>query len=138
MRELGTTAFMSNRGRQNVASSLAENLGLDWRRGAAWFEAQLVDYDVTNNWGNWAYVAGVGHDTSDRSFNIVTQAQRYDLEGDYVRRWLPVLADVKTVHVHTPDRMKRGEQEAAGAVIGTDYPAPMIDLEASYRRLRAS
>ncbi|MEZ4685696.1 MAG: DASH family cryptochrome [Bacteroidia bacterium] len=88
MIELKTTGFMSNRGRQNVASYLVNDLKLDWRMGAEWFESILVDYDVCSNWGNWNYVAGVGNDPREgRYFNVERQAERYDPEGAYVRRW---------------------------------------------------
>lgn len=89
MRELLYTGFMSNRGRQNVASYLTKELRIDWRWGAAWFESQLIDYDVCSNWLNWAYVAGVGNDPrEDRRFNIKRQAEQYDPKGDYVKTWL--------------------------------------------------
>lgn len=87
MRELSETGWMSNRGRQNVASYLAKTMKVDWRLGAEWFERQLVDYDVANNWGNWTYVAGVGADPRDRVFNPEVQARVYDPEGEYVKRW---------------------------------------------------
>jgi deoxyribodipyrimidine photo-lyase len=90
MIELQQTGFMSNRGRQNVASYLTKDLGIDWTWGAAYFESQLLDYDVCSNWGNWNYVAGVGNDPrEDRYFNIAKQANTYDPKGDYVRQWLP-------------------------------------------------
>ncbi len=89
MIELKYTGFMSNRGRQNVASYLCNDLKLDWRYGAAYFEQQLIDYDVCSNWGNWAYVAGVGNDPrKDRYFNVVKQANDYDKEGVYRKLWL--------------------------------------------------
>lgn len=88
MTELNQTGWMSNRGRQNVASYLAKHLKLDWRLGAAYFEKKLIDYDASSNWGNWAYLAGVGQDPRDRVFNTVSQAQRYDKEGAYRRLWL--------------------------------------------------
>lgn len=89
MREVQLTGWMSNRGRQNVASYLVHELGLDWRMGAAYFESQLLDYDVCSNWGNWAYVAGVGNDPRpDRKFNTVRQAAEYDKDGSYRKLWL--------------------------------------------------
>jgi deoxyribodipyrimidine photo-lyase len=89
MRELAATGWMSNRGRQNVASYLVHDLGLDWRLGAAWFEQLLVDYDPCSNWGNWQYLAGVGNDPREgRRFNPDLQAERYDPDGQYVRRWI--------------------------------------------------
>lgn len=89
MRELNLTGFMSNRGRQNVASYLCNDLKLDWRYGAAYFEQQLIDYDACSNWGNWAYIAGVGNDPrTDRYFNIEKQAQNYDGDKKFRHLWL--------------------------------------------------
>lgn len=89
MLELKLSGFMSNRGRQNVASFLCHNLNLDWRYGAAYFEQQLIDYDVCSNWGNWAYVAGVGNDPrNNRMFNIEKQANDYDSNKTYRNLWL--------------------------------------------------
>ena len=89
MRELNLTGFMSNRGRQNVASYLVKDLKVNWTWGAAYFEEKLIDYNPASNWGNWAYVAGVGNDPRDnRYFNIEKQAQQYDPKGEYVKLWL--------------------------------------------------
>ena len=89
MRELNTTGWMSNRGRQNTASFLIHDLKQDWRWGAAYFESALVDYDPASNWGNWMYIAGVGHDARPfRKFNTKLQAERYDSEGTYRKLWL--------------------------------------------------
>lgn len=89
MKELKLTGFMSNRGRQNVASFLVKDLNIDWRWGAAWFEHMLTDYDVCSNWGNWMYVAGVGNDPREnRYFNVLNQAEKYDPKGEFVQHWL--------------------------------------------------
>ena len=89
MKELKLTGFMSNRGRQNVASFLVKDLNIDWRWGAAWFEHMLTDYDVCSNWGNWMYVAGVGNDPREnRYFNVPNQAEKYDPKGEFVQHWL--------------------------------------------------
>ena len=89
MIELKLTGFMSNRGRQNVASYLCNDLKLDWRYGAAYFEEQLIDYDVCSNWGNWAYLAGVGNDPrGNRYFNIEKQSSDYDKNKVYRNLWL--------------------------------------------------
>ena len=88
MIELKETGWMSNRGRQNVASFFAKELHLDWRIGAAYFEALLLDYDVHSNYGNWMYVSGVGNDPRDRKFNVDLQAERYDTDGRYRKLWL--------------------------------------------------
>jgi len=89
MIELKLTGFMSNRGRQNVASYLCNDLNLDWRYGAAYFEQQLIDYDVSSNWCNWAYIAGVGNNPRGKSvFNIEKQANDYDSDKSYRKLWL--------------------------------------------------
>ncbi|XP_068333777.1 cryptochrome DASH, chloroplastic/mitochondrial [Pyrus communis] len=92
MKELSTTGFMSNRGRQIVCSFLVRDMGIDWRMGAEWFETCLLDYDPCSNYGNWTYGAGVGNDPrEDRYFSIPKQAQNYDPDGEYVAYWLPQL-----------------------------------------------
>ncbi len=88
MIELNKTGWMSNRGRQNIASYYAKTLELDWRIGAAYFESLLIDYDVHSNYGNWLYVAGVGNDPRNRTFNVKLQAERYDEHGKFQKRWL--------------------------------------------------
>lgn len=89
MRELQLTGFMSNRGRQNVASYLCHDLHIHWRYGAAYFEELLIDYDASSNWGNWAYIAGVGNDPRDaRRFNPQKQASDYDAKKIYRDLWL--------------------------------------------------
>lgn len=88
MIELKKTGWMSNRGRQNVASFFAKELFLDWRIGAAYFETMLIDYDVHSNYGNWMYVSGVGNDPRDRKFNVDLQAERYDTNGKFQKLWL--------------------------------------------------
>ena len=88
MIELAETGFMSNRGRQNVASFWAKEWQQDWRIAAAYFESLLIDYDVHSNYGNWIYNAGVGNDPRDRKFNIKRQAEMYDGKGDYQKLWL--------------------------------------------------
>lgn len=88
MIELKKTGWMSNRGRQNVASFFAKDLLLDWRIGAAYFESMLIDYDVHSNYSNWMYVAGVGNDPRDRKFNVDLQAKRYDANHKYRNAWL--------------------------------------------------
>ena len=89
-RELYLTGYTSSRARQNVASFLTKHLQLDWRLGAEWYESMLVDYDVSSNWGNWQYVAGVGNDPRGeaRVFNPVKQAFEYDPQAEYVKAWV--------------------------------------------------
>jgi deoxyribodipyrimidine photo-lyase len=133
MRELNATGFMSNRGRQNVASFLVSDLGIDWTWGATYFESKLIDYDPCSNWGNWNYVAGVGNDPRQfsngqpRYFNIYSQAMRYDEQGDYVKHWLQELAQVPAEQVHLVSNLSAAQQEAYGVVLGVDYPLPVVD-----------
>lgn len=110
MIELRTTGFMSNRGRQNVASFLVKDLQQDWRIGASWFESQLIDYDVCSNWCNWNYVSGVGTDPrKERYFNVISQANRYDEKGAYVKHWIPELEHLDKEQVHQPYLMQHAD-----------------------------
>lgn len=136
MRELNRTGFMSNRGRQNVASFLAQNLNIDWRMGAEYFESKLLDYDVCSNYGNWMYNATVGQDPRNRYFNIVGQAQKYDSNGHYVRLWVPELEKVPTEYIHEPHKMMPDQQKLYEVKIGSAYPRPMLDLEKSYEEIK--
>ncbi|KAL6216898.1 hypothetical protein ACLB2K_010116 [Fragaria x ananassa] len=103
MKELSTTGFISNRGRQIVCSFLVRDMGIDWRMGAEWFETCLLDYDPCSNYGNWTYGAGVGNDPrEDRYFSIPKQAQNYDPEGEYVAYWLPQLKSLTKENRHFP------------------------------------
>lgn len=114
MRELRATGFMSNRGRQNVASFLALDMGLDWRQGADWFESFLVDYDVASNWGNWIHAAGLTTGRVNR-FNVVRQSKMYDKDGAYIRHWIPELRNVPVRFIHEPWRMSPDEKATFGA-----------------------
>ncbi|KAK9831060.1 hypothetical protein WJX74_001561 [Apatococcus lobatus] len=124
MREIAQTGFMSNRGRQNVASYLILDCGVDWRQGADYFESVLADYDVCSNWGNWISAAGLTGGRINK-FNIVKQSKDYDEQGDYVRTWCPELAKVPSSHVHEPYKMSGDQQQSTGCVIDKDYPAPI-------------
>ena len=94
MIELMSTGYCSNRVRQNVASVLTKDLEIDWRAGAEWFQLLLEDNCVGANFGNWLYFSGVGPDPKNRHFRTVSQALKYDADGEYVKKWLPMLADV--------------------------------------------
>lgn len=128
MRELAQTGWMSNRGRQNVASYLALDLEEDWRQGADWFESALVDYDVCSNWGNWVAAAGM---TGGRinAFNITKQSKDYDAEGDYIKKWIPELSSVPHSHIHEPWKLSQeAAQQAAVKIAGEgegSYPRPI-------------
>jgi deoxyribodipyrimidine photo-lyase len=138
MRQLVATGSMPNRARMVVASFLTKDLLVDWREGESCFMAHLLDGDPASNLGGWQWAASVGADAQPwfRVFNPVTQGERFDPDGTYVRRWLPELADVPTSRVHAPWTMTADEQAAAGCRIGTDYPAPIVDhAEARARAL---
>ncbi len=136
MRELNSTGYMSNRGRQNVASFLSQNLNIDWRMGASWFESRLIDYDVCSNWGNWAYNSAVGHDPRDRYFNIVHQAKKYDKKGEYVRLWLPELKNIPDNYIHEPWKAESKQPDLFDNFSSIDYPQPVIDLDKSYEKIK--
>jgi deoxyribodipyrimidine photo-lyase len=126
---------MSNRGPQNVASFLTDALEVDWRWGAAYFEQQLVDYDVASNWGNWAYQAGVGNDSRDNHFDVLSQGEYYDDTAAYITTWLPELDGLPTEYAHRPWRLSDDEQASYGVELGVDYPRPVIDIERRYAEL---
>lgn len=113
MRELNATGWMSNRGRQNVASFLVKDLKVNWQMGAEYFESLLLDYDPCSNWGNWNYVAGIGSDPrEDRYFNILSQARNYDPQGDYIRLWCPEFKTVPAEVIHRPDLISPQEKQS--------------------------
>lgn len=132
MRQLRHEGWMHGRARLLVASFLSKTLYLDWRLGARHFLDLLVDGDVANNQLNWQWAAGTGTDTRpNRVLNPLTQARRFDPEGDYVRRWVPELAEIRGRAVHQPWRLPERERPA-------DYPAPVVDLTRGARRFAAA
>ena len=138
MRELNATGMMHNRLRMVSASFLVKDLGVDWRRGERYFANRLLDYDLAANNGGWQWCASTGCDAQPwfRIFNPVTQSQRFDPEGAYIRRWVPELARVPDAGVHAPWELTPLEQQAAGCLIGRDYPAPVVrHAEARQRTL---
>lgn len=134
MRELFHTGFTSNRTRQNVASFLAKHLKLDWRIGAEWYESMLVDYDVSSNWGNWQYVAGVGNDPrgEDRVFNPVKQSLDYDPCGEYIMTWCPELRapGLNIQEIFQPWTVPESKRESLGlkGLIGVEKPLRQIQF----------
>ncbi|MDA8692879.1 DASH family cryptochrome [Saprospiraceae bacterium] len=124
MRELNATGYMSNRGRQNVASFLVKDMKISWILGAEYFESLLIDYDPCSNYGNWNYVAGVGTDPrSDRYFNIPVQVKKYDPNGDYIRHWIPELADAPLDFLINPFKSD------FKSLNETIYPQPCIHIK---------
>jgi len=136
MRELWATGFMQNRVRMLTASLLSKNLLVDWRLGEAWFWDCLVDADIANNPGNWQWVAGSGLDASPffRIFNPVTQGEKFDTDGTYVRRWVPELAGLPDEYIQNPGAAPADVLRAAGVELGVTYPVPIVDLKLSRER----
>jgi deoxyribodipyrimidine photo-lyase len=128
MRQLWHTGWMHNRVRMITASFLIKNLHYDWRVGEAWFWDTLVDADPANNTAQWQWVAGSGADAAPffRVFNPVTQGQKFDPDGDYIREWVPELRALGQREIHEP-------WAAPGGVDGTGYPAPILDLKQTRR-----
>jgi deoxyribodipyrimidine photo-lyase len=140
MRELWHTGWMHNRVRMIVASFLVKHLMLSWRQGEAWFWDALVDADLANNVANWQWVAGCGADAAPyfRIFNPTLQGERFDPAGEYVRRWVPELARLPDSLVHRPWRADAATLAAAGLVLGSTYPRPIVDHAAARQRALAA
>lgn len=129
MRELRATGFMHNRVRMVAASFLSKHLLCDWRIGEAHFARWLLDFDFASNNGGWQWAASTGSDPQPyfRIFNPVAQSEKFDPNGDYIRRWVPELSACSSKRIHAPWLMTPEEQTKAGALIGQNYPAPIVD-----------
>lgn len=130
MRQLAATGWIHNRARMVVGSFLTKDLHVDWRHGERHFLDLLLDGEPVQNDGNWQWIASVGVDPKpyfQRLFNPTRQQQRFDPDGDYVRRWVPELANVPAKLLAEPWRMGEQQQRDAGCLVGTDYPAPIVD-----------
>lgn len=136
MRELWQTGFMHNRVRMVVGSFLVKNLLLPWQQGERWFRDCLVDADLASNSASWQWVAGCGADAAPyfRIFNPVTQGQKFDPHGDYVRRYVPEIAALPDKYLHAPWTASAALLEQANIVLGRDYPLPIVDLNTSRQR----
>jgi deoxyribodipyrimidine photo-lyase len=136
MRELWTTGWMHNRVRMIVASFLIKHLLIDWRQGEAWFWDTLVDADPASNPASWQWVAGSGADAAPyfRIFNPVTQGEKFDPRGSYVRRWVPEIAELRDDLIHRPWKAQPAELAAADIRLGETYPEPIVDLDFGRRR----
>lgn len=136
LRELWQTGWMHNRVRMITASFLIKHLLTDWRVGEAWFWDTLVDADPANNPASWQWVAGSGADAAPyfRVFNPVTQGEKFDPKGAYVRRFVPELSELDDKFIHRPWEAPASELKKAGIVLGRDYPKPIIALDFGRRR----
>ena len=136
MRQLWHTGWMHNRVRMIVGSFLTKNLLIPWQEGARWFWDTLVDADLASNTLGWQWAAGSGADAAPyfRIFNPVLQAQKFDTEGTYVRRWVPELSRLSDKALHAPWEAKPEVLAQAGVQLGRDYPEAIVDLKASRAR----
>lgn len=140
LRELWVTGWMHNRVRMIVGSFLTKDLLIDWRKGAEWFWDTLVDADLASNTFGWQWVAGCGADAAPyfRIFNPILQSERFDPQGEYLRRWLPELGDLAAPWIHRPWEAPPEVLRRAGVRLGEEYPLPMVDhAQARERTLEA-
>jgi len=138
MAQLNTTGFMHNRLRMVTASFLVKDLGIDWRWGERYFARQLNDYDLASNVGGWQWAASTGCDAQPwfRIFNPVTQSQKFDRQGAFIRCYLPQLGRLEARDIHAPWLVPAEELELCGILLGRDYPRPIVDhAEARQRTL---
>ncbi|MGB8437428.1 MAG: deoxyribodipyrimidine photo-lyase [Burkholderiales bacterium] len=129
MRQINRTGYMHNRLRMVVASFLVKDLLVDWRWGERYFADHLIDFDLAANNGGWQWAASTGCDAQPyfRIFNPVTQSEKFDPDGRFIRHYVPELAKIPDRYIHAPWRMSPAEQSVCGCVIGRDYPPPVVD-----------
>ena len=129
MRQLNQTGYMHNRLRMVSASFLVKDLQIDWKKGEEYFAQKLLDYDLAANNGGWQWAASTGCDAQPwfRIFNPVTQSEKFDARGDFIRHYIPELSGCDEKVIHAPWKMSFAQQQASGVVIGISYPAPLVD-----------
>jgi deoxyribodipyrimidine photo-lyase len=129
MRQLWHEGHMHNRVRMITGSFLVKDLLIDWERGMKWFWDTLVCADPASNTAGWQWVAGCGADASPffRVFNPVSQGEKFDPDGDYVRRWVPELKGMPKKHIHAPWDAPKEVLKKAGVTLGESYPKPIVD-----------
>ena len=145
MRQLWHTGWMHNRVRMIAASLLVKHLLIPWQRGAEWFMDTLVDADLANNAAGWQWVAGSGSDAAPyfRVFNPISQGQKFDPDGEYVRRWIPELRELPKQYLHEPWTADAATLDKSGVTLDADYPTPIVEHKlgreralAAYRAMR--
>ncbi|HDR7518031.1 cryptochrome/photolyase family protein [Bacillus mobilis] len=136
MRELWQTGFMHNRARMAVASFLVKHLLIPWQEGAKWFMDTLLDADIANNTMGWQWVAGSGADASPyfRIFNPITQGEKFDKDGEYIRKWVPELRNIPNKYIHKPWEAPEHILQKANITLGHTYPLPIVDHKAARER----
>ncbi len=139
MAQINQTGYMHNRLRMVVASFLAKDLGVDWRRGERYFAEKLNDFDLSANNGGWQWASSSGCDAQPyfRIFNPVSQSRKFDPEGRFIRRYLPQLAKLPDAALHAPWLARPLELQAAGVTLGEDYPRPVVDHDEARQRTLA-
>ncbi|MGC4243649.1 MAG: FAD-binding domain-containing protein, partial [Herbaspirillum sp.] len=138
MAQINQTGYMHNRLRMVVASFLTKDLGIDWRWGEKYFAIHLNDFDLSANNGGWQWASSSGCDAQPyfRIFNPVTQSEKFDPDGKFIRRYLPQLAKLSDKRIHAPWTATPDERMSAGVTLGTNYPRPIVDhAEARERTL---
>jgi deoxyribodipyrimidine photo-lyase len=138
MAQINQTGYMHNRLRMVTASFLVKDLGIDWRRGERYFAMLLNDFDFSANNGGWQWAASTGCDAQPwfRIFNPVTQSEKFDPQGRFIKRYLPQLSNVPTQWIHAPWMAEAGQLKECGVTLGKDYPSPVVDhAEARQRTL---
>ena len=129
MRQINSTGFMHNRLRMVAASFLVKDLLIDWRWGERYFAEKLIDFDLSANNGGWQWAASTGCDAQPwfRIFNPVTQSERFDASGKFIRKYVPELVTCDQKEIHAPWQIPPLRQQSLGVIIGKDYPAPVVD-----------
>ncbi len=140
MRQLWQTGWMHNRVRMIVGSFLTKDLLIDWREGERWFWDTLVDGDIASNTAQWQWIGGTGADAQPyfRVFNPITQAERFDKDGDYIRRFVPELKNLPAKALHAPWQIDEATLEKAGVILGETYPKPLVDHKKGRERALAA
>ncbi|NBX95274.1 MAG: deoxyribodipyrimidine photo-lyase, partial [Betaproteobacteria bacterium] len=128
MHQINQTGWMHNRLRMVVSSFLIKDLGIDWRRGEAYFAEKLIDFDLAANNGGWQWAASSGCDAQPyfRIFNPLSQSEKFDPKGQFIRRYLPVLKALPDAAIHAPWLARPVDLAAAGVQLGRDYPLPIV------------
>jgi deoxyribodipyrimidine photo-lyase len=136
MHQLNQTGYMHNRLRMVVASFLTKDLGIDWRWGEAYFAEHLNDFELSSNNGGWQWASSSGCDAQPyfRIFNPITQSEKFDSEGKFIRRYLPQLEKLTKKSIHAPWQAGHIELETAGIVLGRDYPYPIVDHDEARKK----
>ena len=139
MAQIKQSGYMHNRLRMVTASFLVKDLGIDWRRGEAWFAEHLIDYELASNNGGWQWAASTGSDAQPwfRIFNPLTQSRKFDPHGRFIRRYLPQLARLGDDLIHAPWEAGPIDLQAAGIALGRDYPQPIVDHAAAREKTLA-